>query len=88
MLNGTTSTYYHLGDKNGERYPPYSRFDIAATYNWGQKSKKHLSISVFNLLNHQNIWYKEFNPVGYQLNVTNVNYLGMTPNASFSIDFN
>jgi hypothetical protein len=47
----------------------------------------HISASVFNLLNHQNIWYKEFNPQGYQLNITNVNYLGFTPNLSLAIDF-
>jgi len=87
MLNGATTTYYHLDAKDGVRLPPYSRVDIAATYNWGDKLKKHLSASIFNLLNHQNIWYKEFNPQGYQLNVTNVSYLGFTPNISFSMDF-
>jgi ferric enterobactin receptor len=88
MLDGTTNTYYHLNEKNGDRLPPYSRFDLAATYNWGTRSAKmHISASVFNLLNHQNIWYKEFNPQGYQLNITNVNYLGFTPNLSFAIDF-
>jgi hypothetical protein len=88
MLDGTTNTYYHLNEKNGDRLPPYSRFDLAATYNWETRSAKmHISASVFNLLNHQNIWYKEFNPQGYQLNITNVNYLGFTPNLSFAIDF-
>ncbi len=88
MLDGTTNTYYHLNEKNGDRLPPYSRVDLAATYNWETRSAKmHLSASVFNLLNHQNIWYKEFNPQGYQLNITNVNYLGFTPNLSFAIDF-
>jgi hypothetical protein len=88
MLDGSTSTYDHLYDKNGYRLPAYSRLDIAATYNWeSQHSAKHLSFSIFNLLNHQNIWYKEFNPQGYQLNVTNITYLGITPNVSFSIDF-
>ncbi len=91
MLNGTPSTYYHLGTTNGERYPPYSRFDIATTYNWGKKTKRHLSASVFNLFNHENIWFKEFNfprNYNYVLNITNVNYLGITPNISFSVDFN
>jgi ferric enterobactin receptor len=88
MLDGTTNTYYHLNEKNGDRLPPYSRVDLAATYNWETRSAKmHVSASVFNLLNHQNIWYKEFNPQGYQLNITNVNYLGFTPNLSFAIDF-
>jgi len=88
MLDGTTNTYYHLNEKNGDRLPPYSRFDLAATYNWETRSAKmHISASVFNLLNHQNIWYKEFNPQGYQLNITNVNYLGFTPNLSLAIDF-
>jgi hypothetical protein len=88
MLDGTTNTYYHLNEKNGDRLPPYSRFDLAATYNWETRlAKMHISASVFNLLNHQNIWYKEFSPQGYQLNITNVNYLGFTPNLSFAIDF-
>jgi len=88
MLDGTTNTYYHLNEKNGDRLSPYSRFDLAATYNWETRlAKMHISASVFNLLNHQNIWYKEFSPQGYQLNITNVNYLGFTPNLSFAIDF-
>jgi ferric enterobactin receptor len=88
MLDGTTNTYYHLNEKNGDRLPPYSRFDLSATYSWETKSAKmHVSASVFNLFNHQNIWYKEFNPQGYQLNITDVTYLGITPNLSFAIDF-
>jgi len=88
MLDGTANSYDHLNEKNGDRLPPYSRLDLAATYNWETKSAKmHVSASVFNLLNHQNIWYKEFNPQGYQLNITNVAYLGITPNLSFAIDF-
>jgi ferric enterobactin receptor len=87
MLDGSVVTYSHLYDKNGYRLPAYSRIDVSATYNFGKKVKKHIIASVFNLLNHQNIWYKQFNPQGYQLNMTDVNYLGITPNISFSIDY-
>jgi len=86
MLDGSVNTYYHLYDKNGYRLPAYSRFDIAATYNWGIKAKKHLSLSIYNLFNHKNIWYKQFNTSGYQLNITDVSYLGITPNLSLSVD--
>jgi hypothetical protein len=86
MLDGSVNTYYHLYDKNGYRLPAYSRCDIAATYNWGIKAKKHLSLSIYNLFNHKNIWYKQFNTSGYQLNITDVSYLGITPNLSLSVD--
>ncbi|HVN58256.1 MAG TPA: TonB-dependent receptor [Bacteroidales bacterium] len=88
MLDGSVESYYHLNDKNGLRLPAYNRIDIAVTYNIkGQRVLSHISVSVFNLLNHANIWYKEFNPQGYTLNITNVNYMGITPNISFSFDF-
>ena len=86
LLDGSTYNYIHVSDKNSIRLPDYHRMDIALSYTWtGVKSDKSISFSIFNVYNHTNIWYKEYNISEDQVTVTNVNYLGFTPNLSFSI---
>ena len=46
-----------------------------------------LGASVFNLYDRTNVWYREFDLSSDQVLVTDVNYLGMTPNISFKVGF-
>ena len=86
LLDGSTYNYIHVSDKNSVRLPDYHRLDLSLSYTWqGIKVDKSLSLSVFNVYNHTNIWYKEYSISEDQVTVTNVNYLGFTPNVSFSI---
>jgi hypothetical protein len=87
LLDGTKYTYIHVSGENALRLPAYNKMDIAATYNWqGIHTKNSISLSIFNVYNHTNIWYKQFNINQSQISVTNVNYLGFTPNISYILE--
>ncbi len=88
LLDGSTFNYIHVSDKNAYRLPDYHRLDISASYNWkGQKTEQTVSLSIFNLYNRNNVWYKEFDIEEDRITVTDVTLLGITPNISFRINF-
>ena len=83
LLDGTEETYIHVGGKNSQRLPSYQRLDLAATYHLRLGSwNAELGVSVFNVLNHTNVWYREFDLSQSPLLVTDVTYLGFTPTVS------
>lgn len=85
LLDGSIRSFTMPSDKNATRFSSYNRLDISATYNarWGS-----IGLSVFNLYNRKNVWYKRFEVITENgesvLQTTNVNYLGFTPNVTFS----
>jgi outer membrane receptor for Fe3+-dicitrate len=88
MLDGSTYEYIHVSDKHSLRLPDYNKLDLSVSYNWaGTIADKTLSLSIFNVYNHKNIWYKKYNIQEDEISVTNVNYLGFTPNISLTIKF-
>lgn len=88
LLDGTKYNYIHVSDKNALRLPDYHKMDLSASYNWiGSVADKTLSVSIFNVYNRKNIWYKEFDIDENIMSVTDVTYLGFTPNISFTIRF-
>ena len=88
MLDGSVYSFIHVSDKNSLRLPDYNRMDISASYSWiGISADKTLSFSIFNVYNQRNVWYKEFTIQSNAMQITNVNYLGLTPNLSFTIRF-
>jgi ferric enterobactin receptor len=86
--DGTTSTSYNVGAKNSVRLPDYHRLDLSATYDLlkisGDKVGS-IGISLFNVYNHVNTWYKEYQIQNNAVIATDVNYLGFTPNITFSL---
>jgi ferric enterobactin receptor len=88
LLDGAEQSYIHVGGKNGERLPNYHRLDASVHYRFPiGSSRADFGLSVFNLYNSTNVWYKEFDLSETPVTVTDVNYLGFTPNVSFRIDF-
>jgi hypothetical protein len=88
MLDGSKYEYIHVSDKYSLRLPDYHKLDLSVSYNWsGIMADKTLSLSIFNVYNHKNIWYKKYDIQEDEISVTNVNYLGFTPNVSFTIKF-
>ncbi len=85
LLDGSKRDFTLPSDKNANRFPVYSRMDLSAVYNvkWGS-----IGFAIFNVLNRQNVWYKRFQVVNDNgasaLQVTNVTYLGITPNLTIS----
>ncbi len=88
LLDGTQYSYIHVSDKNSYRLPDYHRLDISGRYNFNiGKAKANIGLSIFNVYNHENIWYKSFetDEESGQLIETNITKLGFTPNLSFQI---
>ena len=85
LLDGTSKTFTNPSAKNANRFPDYHRLDLSATYNFGHGS---IGLSVFNAYDRKNVWYKKFTSVSdggdSQLVVTDVTYLGITPNLTLS----
>lgn len=90
--DGKSQYYTPTTDFNQMRYPPFHRLDLSASYRF-----KHgnLSCSLFNVYDHENIWYYKYvilNNVNKQkgvvessLLISQINYLGFTPSLSVSL---
>ncbi len=89
LLNGTDQVFIDFGDKNSSRLPPYHRLDASVNYHlrntetrseWG-----NIGLSVFNVYNRKNIWYKEYQIIDGNIIETDKLFLGFTPNLTFSV---
>lgn len=86
--DGSLSTYFNVSNKNALRLPDYHRLDLSATYDLLKISGNKIGtigISLFNVYDHTNVWYKEFQLRNNEAITTNVNYLGFTPNLTLSL---
>lgn len=80
LLNGSTSDFFEISNKNSLRLPNYHRLDISLNYDFNLgKSKGNTGISVFNVYNRKNVWYKQYDVIEGDLIETNVSLLGLTP---------
>lgn len=88
LLDGTPYEFIHVSNKNAYRLPDYHRLDISGKYNFNiGKTKASLGLSIFNVYNHENIWYRQYendDKTG-QLIETSVTKLGITPNLSLRV---
>lgn len=85
LLDGTTSDFFEVSEKNTLRFDDYHRLDLSAAYdmNWGS-SKASLGLSLTNVYNRNNTWYKEYEVIEGELLETNVSLLGITPSLFFT----
>jgi hypothetical protein len=86
--DGNRSTYFNVSGKNAERLPDYHRLDLSATYDLLKISGNKIGsigISLFNVYNHVNTWYREYFIQNNAAITTDVNYLGFTPNITLSL---
>ena len=87
LLDGSEKTFTDPSSTNANRLPASHRLDVSAVYNFKHGS---LGLSIFNVYNKSNVWYKKFQVLTdtdsnkQYLAVTDVNYLGFTPNLTFS----
>ncbi|MBN2519105.1 MAG: TonB-dependent receptor [Bacteroidales bacterium] len=88
LLDGSTYNYIHVSDKNSLRLPDYHRLDVSATYSWkGVYTDNSVSLSIFNVYNRKNVWYKEYEIEEDEILVTDFILLGTTPNISLTVKF-
>ncbi|MCE1168510.1 MAG: TonB-dependent receptor [Sphingobacteriia bacterium] len=87
LLDGTTVDFINVSVKNGMRLPDYHRLDLSATYNFKISNTVPVSVgmSLFNVYNRANVWYKEYEIIENQIIETPVYFLGFTPNINLTI---
>ena len=86
--NSGSMSFIIVDKKNNARYPDYHRLDLLAKYNLSfiKGVKSSLSVSLFNLYDYSNVWYREYSyDRTYGITETNINLLGLTPNVTLSI---
>jgi ferric enterobactin receptor len=100
LLDGTTSSYFTVTNKNGLRLPDYHRMDISVNFklfgggSYGYSSVKregrreigYIGFSLFNVYNRNNAWYKQYDLIEGEIIETNMNYLGIMPNFTLSLN--
>jgi len=88
LLDGTEQSYIHVGDKNGLRLPAYHRADVAAHYRFDVgRWTGDVGLSVFNLYNQTNVWYRQFDLSETPILINDMTFLGITPAISVRFEF-
>ncbi len=88
LLDGKKLNFIGVGDKNGSRLPSYKRIDVSAHYVFPiGKGEGDIGLSIFNFFDWTNTWYYQYDFNQDPPLVTEINYLGSTPNLSLNVDF-
>ena len=88
LLDGTEQSYIHVGEKNALRLPAYHRADLAAHYRFDiGRWTGDIGLSVFNLYNRTNVWYRQFDLSETPILINDMNFLGITPAVSVRFEF-
>jgi len=88
LLDGRSNNYISVGAKNASRLPPYHRLDLSAHYVVAYYGFDFdFGLSVFNLYDRRNIWYREYDFSQKPPIISEIRYLGMTPNLSVDVRF-
>lgn len=88
LLDGRSNSYVSVGAKNGSRLPAYHRLDVSAHYLYKLGDYDiDFGLSIFNLYNRRNVWYREYDFTDTPPVISEIQYLGMTPNLSVDIKF-
>jgi hypothetical protein len=88
LPNGGDMSFIVADLKNNARYPDYHRLDLLFKYDLSfiKSVKSSLSLSLFNVYDHVNVWYREYAyDTSMGVTETNINLLGFTPNVTLSI---
>jgi ferric enterobactin receptor len=87
MLNDELISYIHVGDKNSYRLPEYFRIDLSASRQFEFEAwRMQAGLSIFNITNHKNVWYREYNLQTIPVTVTDALMLGFTPTIYLQIN--
>jgi len=91
LLDGVEEDYITTSAKNGNRLPDYHRFDVGLTCNFNPRpdgsERGSVGLSLFNVYGRKNVWYKEYQIEDGSVYEVDKNYLGFTPNLTFTIKF-
>ena len=80
VIEDTFPTAFEVGEKNAERYDPYHRLDLSATYSFEMFGGDGTAgFSIFNFYDRKNDWYTEYDVIEGEILETEVKYRGFTP---------
>jgi len=80
LLNGDIFSYIHVSDKNANRFSDYHRLDLSASRRFESDHwATEIGLSIFNVYNHKNVWYRDYNLDTSPIAITDVLLLGFTP---------
>ena len=86
LLDGNSKSYIHVSGKNALRLPAYQRMDFSISRNFETASIRYVvGLSLFNLYNHRNFWYRQYNLDTVPVALTDVQMLSFTPTVYFKI---
>jgi len=87
LLDGRTRSFIHVGDKNAQRLPAYHRMDVALSRQFESSAfNLDLGLSVFNLYDHKNVWYREYRLDTSPVIVNDIVTLGFTPTVTLKVE--
>lgn len=87
-FNGRTFYRVLTGDKNSARLPDYHRLDLSVAYKFFiESTEAHAGLTVFNVYNRKNVWYKEFKSIEGELIENNIALMGLTFNLFLNFRF-
>lgn len=86
LLDGSSRSYIQVGERNAYRLPAYHRLDLSFTRTFVAGSLIcDAGLSIFNLYNRTNVWYRQFELDTSPLIVRDVTTLGFTPTLSLKV---
>lgn len=88
LLDSSTFSYTHVSQKNAYRLPAYQRTDISVSKKFRlQSSSLDVGLSLFNLFNHTNISYYQYDLSSQPIIITKVTGLGFLPSVFVQYEF-
>lgn len=88
LLDGRSNNYISVGAKNASRLPAYHRLDLSAHYLYKLGPYDvDFGLSIFNFYDRRNVWYREYDFSQKPPIISEITYLGFTPNVSVDIKF-
>ncbi len=80
MLDGDIFSYIHVGDKNAYRLPDSHQLDISLSRSFQTDSWNwDAGLSIYNVLNHDNVIYRDYDLDVSPIVISDVTSLGITP---------
>jgi ferric enterobactin receptor len=88
LLNSTINNYTHISGKNSYRLPDYHRLDLSVSKKFRlESSSLNVGVSLFNVYNHTNISYYEYDLNSQPIIITKVTGLGFLPSVFIQYEF-
>ncbi len=88
LLDGSSFNYISVGARNASRLPAYHRLDLSVHYlKTVGLFDLDVGLSIFNFYGAENVWYREYDFSQTPPIISEVSFLGFTPNLSIDLSF-